>query len=128
MEPPEELLTIDKGFFSGDRIVIDPAMARHLVRTTEDPCRTLWVFRYYDLNDREFKVYDKALVRLIDFIREIAALKGGSKPKVNIIAHSMGGLLVREAVQCTYPEVGRNADDYINKIVTLGTPHQGISF
>src|SRR5262249_33690661 len=49
-------------------------------------------------------------------------------PKVNIIAHSMGGLLVREAIQRTYPEKGLKADDYINKIVTLGTPHRGISF
>ena len=49
-------------------------------------------------------------------------------PKVNIIAHSMGGLIVREAIQGSYPEAGARADDYINKVVTLGTPHQGISF
>jgi PGAP1-like protein len=127
-EVPTELSRMDKGFFSGHRILIDPAMALHLVRTTEDPCRTLWVFRYYDLDDRKFKPYGEALVRLIDFIREIASVKGGSTPKVNIIAHSMGGLLVREAVQRTYPQAGRKADDYINKIVTLGTPHKGISF
>ena len=40
----------------------------------------------------------------------------------------MGGLLVREAVQVTYPKMGEKASDHINKIVTLGTPHQGISF
>ena len=40
----------------------------------------------------------------------------------------MGGLLVREAVQVTYPRLGERAQDHINKIVTLGTPHQGISF
>lgn len=125
---PDELRGLDKGFFSGDKVVIDPAMALHLLRTADDPCRTLWVFRYYDLDDRKFEVYGKALVRLIDFIREIAAIKSGVKPKVNIMAHSMGGLLVREAVQLTYPNAGRKADDYINKIVTLGTPHQGISF
>jgi hypothetical protein len=125
---PHELSMIDKGFFSGHRIVIDPAMALHLVRTTEDPCRTLWVFRYYDLDDRQFKPYGEALVRLIDFIRALASMRDGSAPKVNILAHSMGGLLVREAVQCTYPQGGRRADEYINKIVTLGTPHQGISF
>ena len=49
-------------------------------------------------------------------------------PKVNIIAHSMGGLIVREAIQGSYPKPKRRADDYINKVVTLGTPHQGISF
>ena len=106
-------------------------MARNLVRSSGDPCKTLWVFRYYDLDDRQFEAYGKALVRLIGFIRDLAAMKSrdaGSAPKVNIIAHSMGGLLVREAVQVTYPELEQQASDHINKIVTLGTPHQGISF
>ena len=119
---PHELSMLDKGFFSGHGIVIDPAMALHVVRTTEDLCRTLWVFRYYDLDDRQFKPYGEALVRLIDFIRAIASMRDGSAPKVNILAHSMGGLLVRKAVQCTYPQGGRKADEYINRIVTLGTP------
>lgn len=125
---PSELAQLGKGHFSGDKVVVDPAMALHLVRSPNDPLRTLWVFRYYDLNDRKFDVYGRALVRLIDLIRDLASLKGIPKPKVNIIAHSMGGLLVREAVQRTYPGQGLAADDFINKIVTLGTPHQGISF
>lgn len=127
---PKDLAFLDQKYFFGDKVVIDPAMALHLLGTTEDPCRTLWVFRYYDLDDRKFEVYGKALVRLIDFIRDLAARKSesGTKPKVNIIAHSMGGLLVREAVQISYPAIGLKADDHINKIVTLGTPHQGISF
>ena len=45
---------------------------------------------------------------------------------MNIIAHSMGGLIVREAVQRSYAK--GEAPKHINKIVTLGTPHQGISF
>jgi hypothetical protein len=126
---PDPLNQIDATFFSGDKVIIDAAMALHLLRTTENPLKTLWVFRYYDLNDRDFPVYGKALVRLIDFIRELAAIKnGGEKPKVNIIAHSMGGLIVREAVQSTYPARNQEAAAFINKIVTLGTPHQGISF
>lgn len=122
----------DKGYFSGDKVIINPSMALYLLNTVDDPCHTIWVFRYYDLDERQFKTYGKALVRLIDFIRELAEIKKSFKPKVNIIAHSMGGLIVREAVQCTYPnpENGekRAASDYINKIVTLGTPHQGITF
>src|SRR5919199_1187691 len=116
------------GYFSGDRVVINPAMALHLLESANDPYRSLWVFRYYDLNDRKFDTYGKALVRLIDFIRELTVLQQGSEPMVNIIAHSMGGLLVREAVQRTYPNQNRKAEDYINKIVTLGTPHRGITF
>ncbi|HEY9611796.1 hypothetical protein [Allocoleopsis sp.] len=120
-----------KGYFSGDRIVINPDMAFYLLRTIDNPLRTLWVFRYYDLDDRKFETYGKALVRLIDFIRELTVDKIGEEAKVNIIAHSMGGLIVREAVQRTYPqEKGdeRAAEKYINKIVTLGTPHRGITF
>jgi PGAP1-like protein len=72
---------------------------------------------------------------LIAFIRDLASDREeeatGEPPKVNIIAHSMGGLIVREAVQITYPKLfgqAMSAADHINKIVTLGTPHQGISF
>jgi len=125
---PEALKHFNPEFFSGDKVVIDPAMALHLIKTIEDLRHTFWVFRYYDLNDRTFETYGQALVRLIDFIRELAVDKDGTRPKVNIIAHSMGGLLVREAVQCTYPDSNRKAEDYINKIVTLGTPHQGVTF
>ncbi len=116
------------GYFTGHKVVIDPGMALHLLESAEDPGRSLWVFRYYDLNDRVFKLYGEALVRLIDFIQELTSIKEGERPKVNIIAHSMGGLLVREAIQKTFFGQRRWADDYINKIVTLGTPHQGISF
>jgi pimeloyl-ACP methyl ester carboxylesterase len=127
---PEELSGFNLGLFSGDKIVIDPGTALSLVTSpTTDVLKTLWVFRYYDLDDREdFKRYGSALVRLIEFIRTLSKVKHPSDeaPKVNIIAHSMGGLIVREAVQRSYAngEAAKN----INKIVTLGTPHQGISF
>jgi hypothetical protein len=115
------------------KVVIDPGMALTIRdrQKTRDPARTLWVFRYYDLNDRTFQLYGRVLVRLIDFIRGLASEKSGpgsAPPKVNIIAHSMGGLIVREAIQRSYPDSGRSADAFINKVVTLGTPHRGISF
>lgn len=116
------------------KLVIDPAMALTIrdAQKTRDPHRTMWVFRYYDLNDRTFALYGKALVRLIDFIRHLARSTQAdgtiTEPKVNIIAHSMGGLIVREAIQSSYPQDNRRGDHYINKVVTLGTPHQGISF
>ncbi|AFY53499.1 PGAP1-like protein [Rivularia sp. PCC 7116] len=119
-----------ENYFSGDKVIIDPAMALHLLESVDNVCQTIWVFRYYDLNDRTFTTYGKALVRLINFIRELAHMQNPDKPKpkVNIIAHSMGGLLVREAIQRTYPENNQKGEDFINKIVTIGTPHQGISF
>ncbi|MUG92635.1 hypothetical protein F7734_09285 [Scytonema sp. UIC 10036] len=132
-----ELQPLDRlGFFSGSKVVIDPAMALRLIQSNDDPSKTLWVFRYYDLDDRAFKTYGQALVRLIDFIRTLIQIKtpivDPKVNKVNIIAHSMGGLIVREAIQSAYQSQDRvgkaTADESINKIVTLGTPHQGISF
>jgi hypothetical protein len=130
LDIPAELKYFDRRYFTGDRLVIDAAMALNLVKSAGDPRRSLWVFRYYDLDDRRFETYGKALVRLIAFLRDLAAFRARDvpKPKVNILAHSMGGLLVREAVQVTYPAMKELASDHINKIVTLGTPHQGISF
>lgn len=136
----QELKELDQaGFFSKSKVVIDPAMALSLIDSKDDPRQTLWVFRYYDLSDRAFKQYGIALARLIDFIRALVNIKlkakGIESPvnKVNIIAHSMGGLIVRQAVQCAFQDkntrVGEaTAEESINKIVTLGTPHQGISF
>ena len=124
---PEKLSMLDRDLFIGNKLVIDPAMALHLINNTKDINRTLWVFRYYDLDERRMIVYGEALVRLIDFIKALANLKG-SDVKVNIIAHSMGGLLVRQAIQMTYPGLKLQAADFINKVVTLGTPHQGITF
>ncbi len=136
---PPELRDIDPSFFSGS-IVIDIGMARHLLLEVPDPARTVWVFRYYDLDDRNLPVFGAALMRVIDFIGALARAKGATSPqKVNIIAHSLGGLVVREAVQSSYPDrIAKwdgvtgprpaSADDAINKIVTLGTPHKGISF
>jgi hypothetical protein len=125
-EIPEALSHLDPAFFSGDKVVIDPSMALHLAKPNADPCRTLWVFRYYDLDDRKFEIYGQALKRLIAFIRALATRDGKEPPKVNIIAHSMGGLIVRQTVQVAYSQ--GEAAEHINKIVTLGTPHQGISF
>ncbi|NEO32821.1 MAG: hypothetical protein F6K36_20845 [Symploca sp. SIO3C6] len=116
------------GLFSGNRVIVDPTMALKFLESTEEPYRSVWVFRYYDLDKRNFESYGNALVRLIDCIREVAADEQGVKPKVNIIAYSMGGLVIRQAIQETYPQSNLHAEDYINKVVTLGTPHRGITF
>ena len=125
---PDALKSLDPSFFTG-RILIDPGTALELVTSDKDPLHSVWVFRYYDFDERSMKVYSEALVRLIDFVRDLTVVVTGKpKPPVNIIAHSMGGLIVREAVQVAYPANRRKAADCINKIVTLGTPHRGISF
>jgi pimeloyl-ACP methyl ester carboxylesterase len=126
--PPE--LGGVSAFFEG-RLVADPAMALDIVRSTRSVANTIWVFRYYDFEDRSFSTYGSELVRLIDFIRALAVELRQPVPRVDVIAHSMGGLIVRHAVQVDYPRLKgdpRAAEQCINKIVTLGTPHQGISF
>ncbi|SNR24354.1 esterase/lipase family protein [Blastococcus mobilis] len=127
---PSELTGL-RSFFEG-RLVADPAMALDIVRQTRSVANTIWVFRYYDFEDRSFSTYGAELVRLIDFIRALAGELRQPVPKVDVIAHSMGGLIVRHAVQVDYPRLKggapRAAEEHINKIVTLGTPHQGISF
>ena len=129
---PVELQSLPADFFTDGKLIVDTAMALHLVRNVKNPNRTIWVFRYYDLNDRKLVEYGKALARLIDFIRALAKLNKPEEPAplVNIIAHSMGGLLVRQVIQQTYPNAvpELQASDFINKVVTLGTPHQGIAF
>lgn len=124
---PDALQLLDPSYLKG-KVVIDAGTAAALLDREDDPHRTLWVFRYYDLGDRQLSIYAQALMRLIDFIRDLAAIKHGAKTKVNVLAHSMGGLIVRHAVQVTYPNANGSADASINKIVTLGTPHRGISF
>jgi pimeloyl-ACP methyl ester carboxylesterase len=122
--PPELAQMAQKGFFAGN-VVIDPSMALALLAKPRDLGRSVWVFRYYDLQ-RNFQGYAEALVRLIEFIRELAREKGKEPPRVNILAHSMGGLIVRHAIQRVIRP--GEAEKLINKVVTLGTPHQGISF
>jgi hypothetical protein len=113
-------------YFREGKIVADPVMTRRLLQDPTRLAKTFWVFRYYDLGDRNFAEYGKALKRLIEIVRAFCTPVGGPVPKVNIVAHSMGGLIVREAVQSAYGP--GEAAEAINKIVTLGTPHRGISF
>src|SRR4051812_38789127 len=67
----EQLSHVDPSFFSG-KVVIDPGSALRTLQSGGDPLQMLWVFRYYDLNDRNFPIYGEMLVRLIDFIRALA--------------------------------------------------------
>jgi hypothetical protein len=128
-EIPPQLADL-KEFFRG-RLIADPATALALLNTKQ-VSQTVWVFRYYDLDDRQIALYGQMLVRLIQFIRALAVKDRDGEPiKVNVIAHSMGGLIARDAIQVAFPKlVGgeRAGEDYVDKIVTLGTPHQGISF
>jgi pimeloyl-ACP methyl ester carboxylesterase len=49
----------------------------------------------------------------------IDTVTGCSKTKVNIVAHSMGGLVAREYVR-------KHGGDKVNKLITIGTPNHGV--
>ncbi|MFF0011801.1 esterase/lipase family protein [Streptomyces sp. NPDC005374] len=122
----------NNGLLSGN-VVLDPAMADRVLGGGIDG--TLWIYRYYDLEPRTIKGYGAGLVRLIDIIRCAAALRNGGGqdrfPGVDIVAHSMGGLVVRAALRQMGSAAADGAppsQDLVHRVVTLGTPHRGIAF
>jgi len=101
---------------------------------------TIWVYRYYDLLPREMPRYGQGLVELIRLIKRAYDQREEPLPfdQVDIVAHSMGGLVVREALRQLYTGAAPGEDPpaeppdeakaLVHKVVTLGTPHRGIAF
>ncbi|MGW0709838.1 lipase family alpha/beta hydrolase [Streptomyces sp. NPDC002643] len=102
-------------------MVVDVAMAREVL--SQGASGTLWIYRYYDLVPRKIDRYGEGLVRLIRIIRH-AMRPDEEFTGVDIVAHSMGGLVVRSALT----QLGERSEESIHRIVTLGTPHRGIAF
>ncbi|PIS15369.1 hypothetical protein COT63_00325 [Candidatus Shapirobacteria bacterium CG09_land_8_20_14_0_10_38_17] len=76
--------------------------------------KNLFVF-YYNWLDS----IDSSAKKLHDFINDIA--KNSPTGKVNIIGHSMGGLVARGCLEEKY---GENC--LVDKMVTVGSPHLGV--
>jgi pimeloyl-ACP methyl ester carboxylesterase len=95
--------------YAATRVMLRP-LARSLVRDTGRPVRRL------QLSAGLADIRDDAL-ELCERIEEILWETGHSR--VDIVAHSMGGLIAAYALKCL--------DDgtRIRRVVTLGTPHQG---
>ncbi|GIU69466.1 MAG: hypothetical protein KatS3mg002_0702 [Candidatus Woesearchaeota archaeon] len=70
---------------------------------------------FLESKNESIEIYANRLKNIIEDIKE----KTGSK-KVDIIAHSMGGLVVRRYIQEYGPED-------INKFIMIGTPNKGIN-
>ena len=107
-------------------IVIDPPTARRVLRNGSSG--TMWVYRYYDLTPRQMARYGEGLVRLIELIKAAADRHGETFDGVDVVAHSMGGLVLREALRQFEAAEPGSAGRMIHRIVTLGTPHRGIAF
>lgn len=77
---------------------------------------------YYDVGSYVYIVkkdenIDNYAIRLSENIENIKKMTG--RPKVNIVAHSMGGLVVRRYIQI----FGENS---VNKIILIGVPNKGV--
>jgi pimeloyl-ACP methyl ester carboxylesterase len=106
---------------------------------SQNPTRSLWISRFYDQDVLSGSVRD-----IVDHARDLKSLicekiprdmeeagadlgVGRKDYKVIIIAHSMGGLVSRCLIQnLLATESGGEAERWIHRFVTMGTPHGGI--
>jgi len=99
---------------------------------------TLWVHRFYDQfasiltkDPGNFSI-EVAAANLRDLI-QLVRLKTGA-PRVFLVAHSMGGLIVRSLLQRVLPDdpdLGGRLDagtTLVDRVFTYATPHGGIEF
>lgn len=103
------------------------------------PERSLWIYRYYepvsaDLGAgkrREIEDYARGLHDFIETIRDRICGKDNGDPEVRqsraafrvyLLAHSMGGLIVR----CYLQNIRRDQAVPVDKVFTYATPHGGI--
>ena len=99
------------------------------------PAESIWVHRFYDESattfgpDHEAAPFDirTAAIGLYEFIQLVRRATGAGK--VNLIAHSMGGLVCRCMLQQVCREDGRERGAaLVDKFFTYATPHAGIGF
>ncbi|MDQ1585151.1 MAG: hypothetical protein QOH80_516 [Actinomycetota bacterium] len=91
------------------------------------PPESVWIYRFYDASAGTFgqepvpyKIGEsaKGLADFIALVRE----KTVGNPRVNLVAHSMGGLICRTALQREIHQ----PEQVVSKFCTFGTPHGGI--
>lgn len=100
--------------------------------------QTMWVFRYYDPESKiggeqervEIEDYAAQLALFLDKVRKACGSPSGFA--VNLVAHSMGGLVARCYLQNTKlfkdARLSKIKPVKVNKMFTYGTPHKGITF
>lgn len=102
------------------------------------PAATIWVHRFYDAyatdmveGAPDFSI-ESASKKLFEMVQLVRRRTGA--PRVFLVAHSMGGLVVRGMLQRVIPDL-RGADgtplaaeDFVDRVFTYATPHGGIEF
>ena len=92
------------------------------------PPDAIWIYRFYDAATASFDAppqpyqIDKASKGLADFIALVREKTIGAPP-VYLVAHSMGGLICRTALQREIPDPTAS----VSKLCTIGTPHGGVN-
>ncbi len=119
------------------------------------PAKSIWIFRYYDnaskvIGDGQREEMEDLAILLREFILNVRLAVCGDdqarkeKFRVNLVAHSMGGLVCRAYLQnlCVYgssqesqnknlelmtpARADPHARTMVDKLFTYGTPHNGI--
>ncbi|MDF1798694.1 MAG: hypothetical protein P1V81_05925 [Planctomycetota bacterium] len=95
--------------------------------------RSVWIFRYYEEDEAVSAIGKRRDIEdfaadLRTYIERIAkSIHGEDVPddfQVHLVAHSMGGLIVRCYLQRFCPD--NDLDPLVDKVFTYGTPHNGI--
>ncbi|MBI2653561.1 alpha/beta hydrolase [Candidatus Woesearchaeota archaeon] len=82
----------------------------------------IFVFDYYSYNLDRIESLAQRLDRFVKGINQEISSSSDIKPgKIDMIAHSMGGLVARSYIENDNLQGYKN----VNKLITLGTPHTG---
>ncbi|HZD02678.1 MAG TPA: hypothetical protein VFA46_21550 [Actinomycetes bacterium] len=129
-ESPLLRLHLDEGY----EILVDGGQMAYLDSHDKVAANSIWIHRFYDVSASTWgeKPQDYSLERaaedLLRLIEKLQAKTGA--PRVDLVAHSMGGLICRCLIQKIIPDQrpGRTALDFVDKFFTYATPHGGIVF
>ena len=124
-EGPLLRLVLEQGY----KLRVEGSQERTLLDAADGDLEpaSVWVYRFYDPNagsfahePRPYRI-EEAAEGLAAFIK-LVLKKTRDAHRVNLVAHSMGGLICRSTLQRYLPEPAT----VVSKLFTIGTPHGGI--